>query len=262
MRRDIVRFWEDEYNLSDPSSKKGRAMKIGRLLPVSILASALLSCGQEVKMVEVDPSNIKFTKRTQSKKVEAKALDIRGGEITGIGFTFQSENPSVAVVDSTGVVKPAGDGSTAIVAKTPAGVQGESFVKVCLPKDLICDPSDKLDLKVGIAAPIKCHVTDCNDKKISARIDLIAADEKMILKEGENIFIGLQVGDTEVTVKAFNFEKKVKVHVDEQEFLPGMGPGQGGGSKGKGGGGGGKEDSPYGSSGRFDHILKNMKFKN
>lgn len=230
---------------------------------ISLACSALvllaIGCGQEVKMIEVDPPSLNFTKKTNSDKLEAKALDIVGAEVPGITFKYHSENTMVATVTQDGVVKPAGNGSTAIVAESPTGVTGETFVKVCLPKDLICDPSDKLKLKVGTAGPIKCHVTNCRDEKIPARLDITAADDTMLLKEGDNVFIGLKVGDTSVTIKAFDdMELKVPVRVDEQVYLPGMGPDSGGGGgKRKGGGG---SDDPYGGGGRFDHIIKNMKF--
>jgi hypothetical protein len=228
----------------------------------SILAiAALAGCGQDVTTVEVDPPQISFKKTTQSETIEAKALDIRDAPVEGVAFTFESEDSSVATVDSGGVVKPAGNGSTAVIAKTKEGVQGETFVKVCLPDELECDPADKLELKVGLAAPIKCRVLDCEGEKMPTRIEMTPAEseEKMLLKEGENVFIGLAVGDTEVEVEGLGLEKTVAVHIDEQDFAPGMGPGSGGGGRGGGGGGGKKDDKPYGKT-SYDHILKNMKF--
>ncbi len=241
-------------------SRKGNAMKREKSLIFIILILGVVGCGQEVKIVEVEPNNISFTKKTQTTKIKVKAMDIRSVEIPGISFTFSSENPAVADVDGDGMVTPRGNGSTAIVARTSTGVTGESFVKVCLPKEIKCDPSDRLQLRVGISAPIKCQLTDCNDAVIPGRISLKAADEKMLLQEGDDVFIGLAVGDTLVKVEAYGIEKTVAVRVDEQVFLPGMGPGSGGGGGGKGGkGGGGGNKDPYSSGGgRFDHILKNM----
>lgn len=225
-----------------------------------IIFFALWGCGQEVKIVEVDPSSISFTKKTQSQKIEASALDIHSAKVPNVPITFSSENTGVATVDSGGVVRPSGNGSTAIVAKTPDGITGEAFVKVCLPKELICEPADKLTLKVGLAAPIKCKVTNCRDEEIrGAPVEETPADRAIILKEGDNVFIGLAVGDTTVTIKSGELEKRVAVHVDEQIYLPGMGPESEGGGKGGGGGKNKGGDDPYGK-GRFDHILENMKF--
>ena len=242
--------------------------QINRLFFLAAAVVICSGCGQDVKMVEVEPMKMRFTKTTQSNKITAKALDMISAEVPGVHFTFTSENPAIASVTSDGLVKPEGDGSVAIVAKTKEGVTGECFVTVCLPKEMICDPGDELKLKVGTAAPIRCHVVDCNDEQLqNAKVEFVEADSKMVLKEepvtskGRTsvAFIGLAVGDTTVTAKSFAFEKPIKVHIDEQTYLPGMGPDSGGG----GGGGGGKKggDDPYAGGGnRFDHILGNMKF--
>jgi hypothetical protein len=222
-----------------------------------------VGCGPEVKIVEVDPPSISFSKPTQSQNIHAKALDIHDAEVSGVKFTYRSEDTTVATVDSDGTVKPAGNGSTAIVAEASTGkVTGESFVKVCLPKEIVCDPADKLMLKVGTSGPIKCHLTDCKDEKAPAKITFTPADTGMLLKEGDDIFIGLKVGDTSVKISAYGLEKTVPVRVDEQTYLPGMGPGSLTHGGGGGGGGGGKNKDPYAGQGggRFDHILKNMNF--
>jgi hypothetical protein len=233
-----------------------------RLGPIALVAGVLaicLGCGDEVKMVEVEPMSIEFKKMTQSEKIEVKAMDIRGIEIPNVPFTFASENGTVAMVTGDGVVKPVGDGSTYIVARSPQGITGETFVKVCLPNKLICDPGDQLDLKVGTTGPIRCEVLDCNDEKVPSKIEFGVADEKISRSyEEDHIFVGLEVGETHVVAKAYDFQQQVRIKVEEQEFLPGMGPGSGGG----GGGGGQKKgggDKPYGNT-QYDHILSNMKF--
>ncbi|HUT78926.1 MAG TPA: hypothetical protein VM285_14610 [Polyangia bacterium] len=217
----------------------------------------VFGCGQEVKSVVTEPPQVEFKLLSQSEKLVVKATDIMDAPVKGVEFSFSTENPLVATVSDDGVVKPAGNGSTWITARTKAGIEGQTFVKICLPKAIQCEPADTLKLKVGLAAPIKCEVIDCKDEKRPGKIELTQADDKLLLKEEDNIFIGLAVGDTDVTIKAFDLETKVKVRIDEQEYLPGMEPGAGGG------GGGGKkkggEDSAYGKS-NFDHILKNMNF--
>ena len=71
-------------------------------------------------------------------------------------------------------------------------------------------------------------------------------------------FGGGVAGVGSVVEVAYDFQQQVRIKVEEQEFLPGMGPGSGGGGGGgkrKGGGG----DKPYGNT-QYDHILSNMKF--
>lgn len=223
-----------------------------------------LACGQEVKSIEVDPSTIEFKKPTQERKIIPTAHDIQNIPVPNTSFTFRTENGSVAKVDASGLVKPTGDGKTAIVVEAPNGVQGEAFVRVCMPRDIICEPADVLNIKVGIAAPIKCHVIDCeNEKILGAGVELSGTDRSIVLKEGQNVYIGLKVGDTTATAKHGVLEKKIRVHVDEQTFLPGSAPGSGGGRGGGGGSGrtGGDDGDPYGGGGRFDHIIDKIKFK-
>jgi len=235
-----------------------------RLGPIALVSGVLaicLGCGDEVKIVEVEPMTIEFKKTTQSQKIEAKAMDIRSIEIPNVPFSYSSENGSVATVTSDGVVKPVGDGSTYIVTSTQQGVTADTHVKVCLPNKLICDPDDELKLKVGTTGPIKCEVLDCNDKKVTAKIEFGVADEKISRSyEEDHIFVGLAVGDTHAVAKAYDFQQQIRIHVDEQEFLPGMGPGSGGGGGGGGKGKGGGGDQPYGNT-QYDHILSNMKFE-
>lgn len=230
---------------------------------ILVLAVTGVACGQEVKSIVIDPPTISFSKPTQERKIDATARDIQDLPVPNTPLTFHSENTSVATVDANGVVKPRGDGKVAIVAEAENGVRGETFVKVCLPRDIICEPPSKLDLKVGIAAPVKCHVTDCNNEIIrGAVVELTGTDRGTVLKEGENIYIGLKVGDTTSTAKHGSLEKKILIHVDEQTFVPGMGPGSGGG---RGGGGGenaeDRKGNPYGGGGRFDHIIDKLKFE-
>jgi len=231
----------------------------GRITLVTGVLAVCLGCGEEVKMVEVEPMTIEFRKTTQSEKIVPKAMDIRGIEIKNIQFSFSSEDGSVATVTSDGVVKPVGDGTTYVVASTPQGITADTQVKVCLPNKLVCDPTDQLDLKVGTTGPIKCEVLDCNEEKVQAKIEYKVADEKFTRQyEEDHIFVGLEVGETHVIAKAFDFQQQIRIKVEQQEFLPGMEPGAGGGGGGgkkKGGGG----NSPYGST-QYDHILGNMKF--
>lgn len=227
------------------------------VIALALCQFALGGCGRQVKNIEVEPIKVSFTKSTQSEKLSGVARDYRGGKVDGVILSFRSENPSVAKVDDSGVVKPVGNGSTAIIVEGADGVRGESFVKVCLPGDIICEPSDKLILRVGSGAPLRCHLTDCKGEKLSHNVEIKATDDTMLLKDDVS-FIGLKVGNTEVVAEAMGLTKRVSVQVDEQTFAPGMGPSAGGGRKGGGGGSATPAKDPN-AKGAFDHILKNMK---
>lgn len=239
----------------------------------AVLCAALLAqtvgCGQDVKMVEVEPTKIEFRILDDSTELRAKALNAKGAPVRDQpSFTFSSENPSVADVSAMGVVKPTGNGDTAILAKTAEGITGEAFVSVCLPKELVCDPKDQLNIRVSSGAPIKCHVLNCREEIIAEPVitfevlakNVVNAD-KAVMSSQRGIMsfpiTGAMIGDTEVKVTAYSYEKTVRVHVDEAMEIPGEAEYLG---KGGGGKGGGKDDVYKSSKTGFDHILKNMKF--
>ena len=189
-------------------------------------------------------------------------MTLRGDPIPGIKFNMLSDNTSVAEVDADGMVKPVGNGTATIIVTTPEGKKGEAFVKVCLPTEIKCTPESVLNLRVGTAAPIKCHVEDCNGETLPNKLDYVEADKDALFKDPtmEGTFVGKVVGKTQVVVKGSGLEKVITVEVAEQIFSPGGKPGTGGG-----GGGGNRSDrnkDPYNekSGGQFNHILSNMKF--
>jgi len=239
----------------------------------AVLGAAMVvlcvGCSQEVKMVEIEPMKIDFRQLEDTTTLRARPLNSKGVEVTGAGvLTFSSESPSIADVSSTGVVSPKGNGDTAIVATAANGVKGEVFVTVCLPKELVCEPKEQLDLRVGTGAPIKCHVLNCREEVIQdAKItfDVLAKNVAMAdtavssSRKGISAMpvTGSMIGDTEATVTAYSFEKKI--HIKVEEALPI--PGEEDYKAWKGGGGKKGGNDPYtGGKGGFDHILGNMKF--
>ncbi|MDD5309473.1 MAG: Ig-like domain-containing protein [Deltaproteobacteria bacterium] len=233
-------------------------MTTAKSLLVFVAVCFVSACGQEVKMIEVQPANISFSQFDQSMPIKATAQASNGKPVEGVAFTYRSENEGVVTVSAGGLVKPVRDGSAAVIVEGPSGVRTEVFVKVCLPKTLTCKPLDQLELQVGVAGPITCRIFDCKENKVEGTIEYAIANPAIAQQDAnyKEIFTGLMIGDTEITAKAYGIETKIKVHVTEGVNLPGMGGG---------GGGGGKKPADEGSGdgypkgGRYDHILKNMK---
>jgi hypothetical protein len=232
-------------------------MTTAKSLLVFVAAVFASACGQEVKMIEVQPANISFSQIEQSMPIKATAEASDGKPIEGIAFTYRSENEGIATVSAGGLVKPVRDGSAAIIVEVPGGVRTEVFVKVCLPKTLACKPLEQLELQVGVAGPVSCRIFDCKENKVEGTIEYSIANPAIAKQDAnyKEIFTGLQVGDTEITAKAFGIEAKLRVHVTEGIKEPGTGGGAGGGKKKA-------DEGPtdgYPQGGRYDHILKNMK---
>jgi len=228
-----------------------------------------VGCNQDVKMVEVEPTKVEFRLLTDSTELRARALNSKGVEVTEGGtLTFSSESPSIADVSSAGVVSPKGNGDTAILAAAPNGVKGEVFVTVCLPRELVCEPKEQLDIRVGSGAPIKCHVINCREEIIqdaAVSFDILAKNvalaDTAVSSSVKGVsampVTGSMIGETEATVTAYSFEKKIHIKVEEALPIPGEEEYKAGQKGGKG-----KTADPYtGGKGGFNHILSNMKFQ-
>ena len=230
--------------------------------PLLMLVAA---CGQpEVKIVSVDPTTTSFTDINQSTHVKAKGLELNGSEIPNTPITFRTSNSSIAKVTTAGVITPVASGNATVTATSLNGKEAQTFIKICLPKNIVCIPNNTLALRVGTAAPLKCHLIDCKDNKIDgSSIDFINIDKEAVFKDGKDTFVGKKVGQTSITAKGGGLEKKINITIAEQIFSPGMAPRKGG-HYGGGSNGGvvDKNKNPYGEKGQgqFDHILGNIKF--
>ncbi len=253
--------------------------KVGLFL-CALLIAPCIGCGQEVKFIEVEPLRIEFKTPGETRQITVRATTSKGALVKEPPpFTFSSENPAIADVSPDGTVRAVSNGGVAITAKAPNGISGETYVSVCLPKEVVCEPKDRLDTRVGSAYPIKCHVTNCKGAKIlkpEIQYDVVAKTTATgdkpapAFEEGVMSFpvTGVAVGDTQVKITAYGLETTVGVHVDEALVIPGEAEylARTKGGKKKGGGGGGKKsgnnDPDSGTkSGSYSNILNNMKFK-
>jgi hypothetical protein len=251
--------------------------KLGLLY--ALLITLCIGCGQDVKFLEIAPMKIEFHNSGETRALIVKATDAKGRTVTELPvFTFSSENPAVADVGADGVVSAKGNGNVAIITKAPNGISGEVFVSVCLPKELICEPKDQLNLHVDMGEAVKCHVVNCKDEVISKpeiSFDVVAKNIAVGDKVGSSSFqegvmsfpvTGSTVGDTEVKVVAYNMTKTIRVHVEKALVIPGEAEylAKNGGGKKKGGGGKKKSgnDDPDSATktGNYGNMLKNMKF--
>jgi hypothetical protein len=232
-----------------------------KLYILTIISFCAFACKPEVSIVSVEPTTINISQRNQSQSLEAKALTMRGEEVPDIPLTFSSNNTSVATVSADGVIQPVASGNAIISVTTAEGKKAEAFVSVCFPEKIICDPEHVLNLRVGTAAPLRCHLEDCKGNKLPGAVLYEEASKEAVFRDGENTFIGKEVTETSITAKGGGLEKTILVKIEEQIFSPGMDPRKGGG--GGGGGGGSKQDrekDPYGDkkAGQFGHILNNI----
>lgn len=112
---------------------RGASVSQKPLLSILIAAVALLlpACGggdsqkpteptepeAQLARVEVRPDSAELTAEGDTAHFEATALDEDGNEMSGVDFEWDSSDPSVATVDSSGVAKAQAEGVALIVAE-------------------------------------------------------------------------------------------------------------------------------------------------
>ena len=117
-------------------------------LPACFLAALVAGCETEVlSMVEIDveilPSSIALT-QGDSATVSAIVRDSGGMALSGLSVTWTVDNPSVASVNSEGVVEGRAVGITTVRA-SKAGVSGEAQVRVWPDREREEDDDDDDD---------------------------------------------------------------------------------------------------------------------
>jgi len=94
-----------------------------------VSGNAQLRVAQEVEGVTVTPSTATLTTIGATQQFSAEASDANGNVVQGIKFLWQSSNPSVAVVDTTGLATVQSAG-VATVTAAARGVPGNAVLTV------------------------------------------------------------------------------------------------------------------------------------
>lgn len=97
--------------------------------PDSIFAGAIVTVSQGVSSVTVSPSAIAFNSVGDTLHLTAQARDANGNVVPNASFVWSTSNGAVATVDSTGVVRAAGNGN-AVITASAGSASGTATVAV------------------------------------------------------------------------------------------------------------------------------------
>jgi hypothetical protein len=97
-----------------------------------VSGTSSITVNQSVASVAVTPEAIGLSAIGATGLLSAEARDANENPILGITFAWNSGDPSVAIVDDTGLVTASGPGVSMIRATGPGGVFGEATVSVDL----------------------------------------------------------------------------------------------------------------------------------
>ena len=200
----------------------------GWLFGAVLFGAALLGGGCPAKVATIEVTPPKFTLRgeNEQKALVATPKDDDGNAIEGKPVTWSSSDPGIAVVDSSGKVKPAGSGTATISAKVDEAT-GTATVTIQLLKGIRLE-APAIVIKIGAPRPAlkvafsneKGEMIDASDQKIEWK----TADPNVATVGPDGVITGVSPGSTSVTAKIDTLSADVAVTVNPGEGTPDAGP--------------------------------------
>lgn len=174
---------------------------------VSITASAGgkvgasdVSVGRRITSVTVTPSPISVIE-DQTVQLSAEALDKQGNP-TSVPFNWQSANPSIAVVDSAGLVTGVLTGTTTISA-TANGTSGSVDVTVT-PKaaSVVITGASSAPLELGLTLQLTATALDVNGDTVNVPITWASSDENVLTVDSTGLVTAVGISTATITASS------------------------------------------------------------
>lgn len=201
---------------------------VGSLVLGTVLIAAALGAGCPAKVATVEVAPAKFTLRgeNQMKTVVATPKDDEGNAIEDKPVVWSSSDNGIAVVDSTGKVKPAGSGTATITAKVDE-ITGTASVTVQLLKGIRLE-APAIVIKAGTPRPAlklaftneKGELIDAKDQKVEWK----TADPNIATVGPDGAITGVNAGSTSITAKVEGLSADVAVTVNPADGATDAGP--------------------------------------
>jgi hypothetical protein len=163
--------------------------------------------------VEVDPSAHTFTSLQETMTLSATVRDFRGEVRPEIGVTWTSSNPSVAVVDATGLVRSMAPGSAVITASVE-GLSGSATLTVAQEPAGVVLVDPLLELGLGESAGYTAWVVDANGWLIAGRtVAWSSSNPSVIAIEADGTAWAMAEGSATLTASWNGLSAAVEVTV-------------------------------------------------
>ena len=159
---------------------------------IAVLAGA-------VAQVVVTPAAAALAALGQTQQFGAVAQDLNGNVVPGQAFTWTSDNPLVALVDTGGIVTAVANGSATITA-TAAGVTGSAALTVAqVVKSVVVSPA-VASLAVGLTQQFTAVAQDANGNPVPGQTFTWVSSQPLLASVDLNgLTTALAIGTTVIT---------------------------------------------------------------
>jgi hypothetical protein len=181
---------------------------------LAIASVLLLSACEKIDYIELVPSEVVFKQPNNEKWMEAKCMARNGVRAVKARIVWSVKDPAVATVNEKGLLKPAGDGDTEVIARV-GDVEARVPVTVIYVDHLEVEPR-QLTIKEGAeAVKVEVKAFRKNGKPVTDRSTVLtAADKKIVQIVGGGAILPLDPGTTTVDVQVDGAHASVQVTVE------------------------------------------------
>lgn len=172
---------------------------------------ALTACDQ-VAYIELEPSPILLKQMNNEIRVHAKPMTRQGKHEPKAPVSWSMKDPTVASVDSLGVVRPLKSGRTELLV-THKNIVSSAQVEVLLVEKIVVEPKELQLTEGGEAVELSVKAFDFEGREIKDRRPQFKPLDKQIVSLGQNAAFGLGPGETTVDVQVDAVKTSVKVVV-------------------------------------------------
>jgi uncharacterized protein YjdB len=179
----------------------------------SVFCLLLVACGASPDNISVTPAEGSMSKIGATLQLEAEARDRRGAKVSGVIISYKSRDPSVASVNSSGLVTAVNHGTT-IIDVTIDGTDAMEFVRVTnrIPEKIDVRPSTG-SVNIGGIQKLTAKVLDRDGKSFgNIRFEWSSSDESKASVDAGSV-TGLDESEVVITASALGLKGTSKLRV-------------------------------------------------
>jgi uncharacterized protein YjdB len=192
-------------------------------LPLTLVVVVAAGCPAKVASVEVVPPKVELKADSESKKLTATPKDAKGQAIEGDKVvTWKSADPAVATVDSAGMVKPAGSGTTTVTA-TIDEQSAAATVSVALIKRMQLPSPAMVVVATVPSEPLVVNFMNERGEPVEvkeAKVKWKTADPAIATVSDTGVVTGVAAGSTLLTAEAKELKAEMTVTVNPPPEAP------------------------------------------
>ena len=165
--------------------------------------SATVTVTQEVSSVTVAPAEANFAALGDTLRLTAEALDANGSAVTGVEFSWGTNDDAVATVDGSGLVTAMANG-TATITATSGGASGTATVTVAqVVSSVTVAPAEANFAALGDTLRLTAQAFDANGQAVTgAEFSWESNDDAVATVDGSGLVTAAANGTATITATA------------------------------------------------------------